>query len=99
MADPNQPSEPNPTPPAPAPSSVAAGPPPAVPTPPTSVAPGAPPTPAKPQAAKPQANEPTRRNFLVNATMVTYGIFFGSWFATAWTTFTLSMIGMTLGTV
>lgn len=45
---------------------------------------------AKPAAAK--AAGPSRRIFIISA-------FFGSWFAVAWTTFTLSMIAMLLGTV
>ena len=48
--------------------------------------------PAPPKAA-PAA--PTRRNFLLASGLA----LFGSWFAAAWTTFTLSMLGMTLGTV
>jgi cytochrome b6-f complex iron-sulfur subunit len=39
--------------------------------------------------------DPSRRNFFAWLALA----LFGSWFATAWTTFTLSMIGMTLGTV
>lgn len=51
------------------------------------------PAPAKPAAKAPaKATGPTRRIFMITA-------LFGSWFATAWTTFTLSMIAMTLGTV
>jgi cytochrome b6-f complex iron-sulfur subunit len=98
MAEPNQPGDPKPPQPATTPETgVTATPPaPGGQSPPTnSVAPGAPPAkpPAKPVAQTPK--EPTRRNFLVVATLA----LFGSWFATAWTTFTLSMIGMTLGTV
>lgn len=49
--------------------------------------------PPKPTAAKAGAKEPpSRRIFLITT-------FFGSWFATAWTTFTLSMVAMLLGTV
>jgi cytochrome b6-f complex iron-sulfur subunit len=53
-----------------------------------------------PAAAKPAApakgpDKPGRRNFLVQVVLA----FFGSWIATAWTTFTLAMVGMTLGTV
>ena len=70
---------------------------PAAPTPETGVTaspPAAkPPAPAKPAAQAPGG--PTRRNFFVATVLA----FFGSWFATAWTTFTLSMLGMTLGTV
>ncbi len=64
-------------------------------------APGAPAAPAKPAlppkptpAAKAPAKgeAPSRRIFLITT-------FFGSWFATAWTTFTLSMVAMLLGTV
>jgi cytochrome b6-f complex iron-sulfur subunit len=94
MAEPNQPSDPNPN---PAPETgVTATPPSAAPT--TAVTPGVPP-PKPPTPAKPAAEPPTRRNFVVNAAAATGSIFFGSWFATAWTTFTLSMTGMTLGTV
>src|SRR5438552_15862838 len=56
-----------------------------------------PPAPARPVAQSPDG--PTRRNFLVAGALGAWGMFFGSWFAAAWTTFTLSMIGMTLGTV
>ena len=45
---------------------------------------------AKPPAAKTAG--PSRRIFIIST-------FFGSWFAAAWTTFTLSMIAMLLGTV
>lgn len=89
MSEPNQPGDPQPQ------TSVTATPPAAAPS--TGVAPGAPPAPppapAKPAAQAPQT--PTRRNFIVTATLA----LFGSWFAAAWTTFTLSMIGLTLGTV
>jgi cytochrome b6-f complex iron-sulfur subunit len=86
MAEPNQPSDANP----PKPETGVTANSPA----PTSVVPGAPP--AKPPAPpKPVAQAPTRRNFMLLAVLA----LFGSWFATAWTTFTLSMIGMTLGTV
>jgi cytochrome b6-f complex iron-sulfur subunit len=67
-----------------APSAAAA----AAPPKPAAAAP--PPKPAAKPAAK--AAGPTRRIFLISS-------LFGSWFATAWTTFTLSMIAMTLGTV
>jgi cytochrome b6-f complex iron-sulfur subunit len=99
MAEPNQPSDPNPIPPSPAPETgVTATPPAAAPSAPTTVAAGAPPN-KPPSPAKPVADQPTRRNFVVNSALVTGGVFFGSWFAAAWTTFTLSMVGMTLGTV
>src|SRR5262245_21881225 len=62
---------------------VAAVPPPPAPKP-------APPKPAAKPPAKPAG--PTRRIFMITS-------LFGSWFATAWTTFTLSMIAITLGTV
>jgi cytochrome b6-f complex iron-sulfur subunit len=96
MAEPNQPGDPTPPQPAPKPETgVTATPPAAAPT--SSVAAGAPPAkppaPAKPTAQAPK--DPARRNFLIVAVLA----LFGSWFATAWTTFTLSMIGMTLGTV
>ncbi len=94
MPEPNQPGDPVPPQPE---TGATATPPAANPAPPTGVAPGAPPVkpaaPAKPAAQTPP--EPTRRNFLVAASLA----LFGSWFATAWTTFTLSMVGMTLGTV
>jgi cytochrome b6-f complex iron-sulfur subunit len=63
------------------------------PKPATSPSAAAKPAPAKP-AAKPaaKATGPSRRIFIISA-------FFGSWFAAAWTTFTLSMIAMLLGTV
>lgn len=100
MAEPNLPIDPNPPQPSAAPPKHETGvtaTPPATP-PSSSVASGTPP-PAKPPAPpKPVAQspeEPTRRNFVVGAVM---GLF-GSWFATGWTTFTLSMTGLTLGTV
>ena len=58
-------------------------------------APAGPPKPAAAVAAKPAAKaaaKPTRRIFLVTS-------FFGSWFASAWTTFAVSMGLMTLGTL
>jgi cytochrome b6-f complex iron-sulfur subunit len=83
MAEPTPPASPNPDPN------------PATP-PPASTAPGASPVvkpaaQAKPAASKPGA-QPTRRIFLISA-------LFGSWFATAWTTFIASMVAMLLGTV
>jgi cytochrome b6-f complex iron-sulfur subunit len=100
MAEPNQPSGPNPAQPAPTPATgVTATPPaPAAQVPPTtSIAPGAPPakSPAPPKPVAQPPKDATRRNFLVVSILA----LFGSWFAAAWTTFTLSMIGMTLGTV
>ena len=71
------------------------GTPPATPAaPPAPAAPAKPALPPKPAApAKaPAKDAPTRRIFMVTA-------LFGSWFATAWTTFTLSMVAMLLGTV
>jgi cytochrome b6-f complex iron-sulfur subunit len=53
--------------------------------------PAKPAAPAKPVAPKAPAKTQGRRFFLL--------ALFGSWFAVAWTTFTLSMIGMLLGTV
>ncbi|MBI3821143.1 MAG: hypothetical protein HY289_00515, partial [Planctomycetes bacterium] len=88
MAEPNQPADPAP---APAPASPA----------PAAIAPGAPPEkpPAPPKPVAQTPGEPTRRNFLVSLSISTVLALFGSWFAAAWTTFTLSMIGMTLGSV
>jgi cytochrome b6-f complex iron-sulfur subunit len=93
MAEPNQPSNPNPAPPQ---TGITASPPAAAPT--TSVT-ATPPAaaPVKPAAKTPDG--PTRRNFFVASFLGVWGIFFGTWFATAWTTFTMSMLGMTLGTV
>ena len=92
MAEPNQPENPLPAQPAPAPSTgVTATPPLTVPAA-TAPPPPKPATPAKPA-------EPTRRNVLVAAGITSVGVLFGSWFAAAWTTFTLSMLAMTLGTV
>jgi cytochrome b6-f complex iron-sulfur subunit len=65
--------------------------PPAATVPPAPAKPAVPPKPAPPAKA-PAKDKPTRRIFLVSA-------LFGSWFATAWTTFTLSMVAMLLGTV
>jgi len=70
-----------------------APPPETAPTAPPSAA--APPPPPKPAAPAKTPDQPGRRNFLVATVLM----FFGSWIATAWTTFTLSMLGMTLGTV
>ena len=102
MAEPNQPEgsnapQPGPTPPPE--TGVTATPPPAV-SPPTTIAAGAPPAkPSAPPASPRATDEPTRRNFLVAFSLSTVMALFGSWFAAAWTTFTLSMVGMTLGTV
>jgi cytochrome b6-f complex iron-sulfur subunit len=52
--------------------------------------PAAPPRPSPPPKAA--AKPPTRRRFFLLS-------WFGSWFAVAWTTFTMSMIGMVLWTV
>jgi cytochrome b6-f complex iron-sulfur subunit len=87
MAEPNQPD--NPIPPQPTPQAGVTS------TPPS---PAAPP-PKPPAPAKPAVVAPTRRTFLVAALLGSWGALFGSWFAAAWTTFTLSMLGMTLGTV
>jgi cytochrome b6-f complex iron-sulfur subunit len=96
MAEPNQPEDVNPAPTAPVPETgVTANPP--VPTAVTSTPPPKPPAPAKPAAVL--AQEPSRRNFLASTAVGVGGTFFGSWFATAWTTFSLSMLGLTLGTV
>ncbi len=59
--------------------------------------PPSPPTKPAPPAKTPDV--PSRRNFLLGILLGTWGVFFGSWMAAAWTTFTLSMIGMLLGTV
>jgi cytochrome b6-f complex iron-sulfur subunit len=105
MAEPNQPSEPTPAQPAPTPETAVTPTPPSPPAaaPSPAVAAGPPPAPTAPAAPpKPAAQapaEPTRRNFLVRFSVAAALALFGSWFATAWTTFTLSMIGMTLGTV
>src|SRR5262249_35991320 len=74
------------TPPGPPPPAAPAAPPPAAPA-----KPALPPKPAPPAKA-PAKDATTRRIFIITT-------FFGSWFATAWTTFTLSMVAMTLGTV
>lgn len=76
------------------PENVSPTPPPAAP-PPTAVTAAAPAPAPKPAAAAPAPEKPGRRNFLLGILMA----FFGSWIATAWTTFTLSMVGMTLGLV
>jgi len=102
MAEPTPPASPSPdpnpaaTPPAATPAATPSTPAAAASPAPASAAAGASPVvkpaaPAKPAAAKPAA-KPTRRIFLISA-------LFGSWFATAWTTFTLSMVAMLLGTV
>ncbi len=73
--------------------------------PPTAAAPPAPPpppkpdAPAKPAAAAKKAEEPTRRNVLVSGGLAAFLALFGSWFAVAWTTFTLSVLGLVLGVV
>jgi cytochrome b6-f complex iron-sulfur subunit len=97
MAEPNQPIDPKSAQPAPTPATGVTAIPPAPAAQVSSIAPGAPPakSPAPPKPAAQPPKEPTRRNFLV----VSILSLFGSWFAAAWTTFTLSMIGMTLGTV
>src|SRR3982750_4106504 len=95
MAEPNQPGSPLPTPP---PTAVTAGPVPVTPASPTNIAAGTPPPARPPVTAKPTAQgpkDPGRRNFLIAGGLA----LFGSWFAAAWTTFTLSMLGLTLGTV
>ena len=83
MAEPNQPE--GAPPPAASATAVAAAPP--------------PPKPVAPKPAAKAPDKPTRRNFLANSTIGIFAVFFGSWMATAWTTFTLSMIGLLLGTV
>jgi cytochrome b6-f complex iron-sulfur subunit len=58
--------------------------------------PARPTPPAKPAPAPAAAKVEKRRFFLLG---VGWGLFFGSWAATAWWAFTASMLGMTLGTV
>ena len=93
MAEPNSPSAGATEPGAPAAAStdITATPPSAAATA-VKAPPPAAPKPAPKPAAKPAAKGPTRRIFLVST-------LFGSWFATAWTTFIASMAAMTLGTV
>ena len=55
--------------------------------------------PPKPAAPTKTPDASGRRNFLLAMILGLWGAFFGSWLAAAWTTFTLSMIGMLLGTV
>jgi cytochrome b6-f complex iron-sulfur subunit len=94
MAEPNQPGEGSPPqPPTPAPETAVTATPPAAP--PTTAITAAPP----PKSATPTPEAPTRRNFLVNAAVATGSTLFGSWYATGWTTFSASMLGLTLGTV
>lgn len=59
--------------------------------------PARPTPPAKPAA--PAKVEEKRRFFLIGMAVAGWGLFFGTAAATAWTAFTASMIGMTLGTV
>ncbi len=91
MAESNQPGDPNPTQAAPPSTNVTATPPALAPS--TSVTAVPPAAPAKAVVKAPAT--PTRRNFVVGGVLA----LFGTWFAAAWTTFTLSMVGMTLGTV
>jgi len=65
----------------------------------TAVAAAPPPKPVAPKPAAKAPDKPTRRGFLARTGLGFVGMFFGSWMATGWTTFTLSMIGLTLGTV
>ncbi len=95
MAEPNQPGDP--TPPKPAETGVTVTPPSVPAAAGSSVAAGSPP--AKPAVPSIKADEPTRRNILIDYPLVAILALFGSWFATAWTTFSLSMLGLTLGTV
>jgi cytochrome b6-f complex iron-sulfur subunit len=103
MAEPTPPASPGPDPNLATPPAQPAGAQPTAPQPaavtPTATATAAvpkPPAPAKPTAAKPTAAkpgaQPTRRIFIIST-------LFGSWFATAWTTFIASMVAMLLGTV
>ena len=98
MAEPNQPGDPIPPAPAPKPAetAVTATPPAAAPS--AAVAAGTPPA-AKPPVSIAKPDQPTRRNFIVTFSIATVLALFGSWFAAAWTTFTLSMIALTLGSV
>jgi cytochrome b6-f complex iron-sulfur subunit len=84
MAEPNQPEGASP----PASTTAVAAVPPPLPKPVP---------PPKPVAKAP--DKPTRRGFLASSSLGIVGMFFGSWMATAWTTFTLSMLALTLGTV
>ena len=61
----------------------------------TAPAPAKPAAPAKPVAPKAPAKGQARRSFLLRIPLA----LFGSWFATAWTSFTLAMVGMFLGTI
>jgi cytochrome b6-f complex iron-sulfur subunit len=92
MAESNLPETPTSAPPA---GAITAAPP---ALPPSTAATAAPP-PAKPAAPIKTPDVPSRRNFLLAFLLGAWGIFFGSWIAAAWTTFTLAMIGMLLGTV
>jgi cytochrome b6-f complex iron-sulfur subunit len=83
MAEPTDPTNTNPPSPGPPPATAVTAAPPAPPK--------APPPPRPPAPAKAAAKGTDRRFFLT--------ALFGSWFAIAWTTFTASMIGLTLGTV
>jgi cytochrome b6-f complex iron-sulfur subunit len=91
MAEPNQPETGTP---APASTAVTTSPPAA---PPTSSVTAAPPT--APPASIKKPDVPGRRGFLLGVVVGAWGALFGSWLAAAWTTFTLSMVGLTLGTV
>jgi cytochrome b6-f complex iron-sulfur subunit len=91
MSEPSEANSPTPPDPGPPHTAVTATPPPVVPS--TAVTAAPPPKPAAP--AKPPAKAPakaTERRFFLSA-------IFGSWFAIAWTTFTASAAGLTLGTV
>jgi cytochrome b6-f complex iron-sulfur subunit len=95
MAEPNQPD--NAVPPAPPPDTAVTATPPALP--PSSAVTASAPPPPLPKPIAPTPAGPTRRNFLVSMGSGGFLALFGSWLAIGWTTFTLSMLAMTLGTV
>ncbi len=94
MSEPNEVSNPNPAEPGASPTAITASAPPVVAS--STAVSASPPAPLKPAApSKPPAKPPakgTNRRFFLSA-------IFGSWFAIAWTAFTASAAGLTLGTV
>jgi cytochrome b6-f complex iron-sulfur subunit len=93
MSEPNSPSSPIPPDPGAPQTGISAGAPPAGPA--STAVTATPPAPAKPAPAKPPAKPAAKgsdRRFFLSA-------IFGSWFAIAWTAFTASAAGLTLGTV